>query len=84
MKEQNMKPKTNYFKYLIVLLLIALTFTGLTVKADTGPKPSVHITINGVNDDIYVTLLSKVKSTGPYHKIEEGSNEYEDLTEIEL
>lgn len=76
-----MKNKT---KYLIVLVLLLALFTGLTVKADTGPKPSVNITINNIDSDIYVSLLSKQESTGPYQKITEGDYEYNELDEIGL
>ena len=66
----------NKIKYLIVLTLLLVLFTGLTVKADTGPKPSVNITINNIDSDIYVSLLSKTESTGPYRDIKEGEYEY--------
>lgn len=71
-------------KYLIVILLSTFLFVGLTVNADTGPKPSVHITINDFQgDEMYVTLLGKRESYGPYQKIDEGSEEYNDLSTIE-
>ena len=74
----------NKIKYLIVLTLLLVLFTGLTVKADTGPKPSVNITINNIDSDIYVSLLSKTESTGPYRDIKEGEYEYNNLDEIGL
>ncbi|WP_270526907.1 hypothetical protein [Longibaculum muris] len=36
------------------------------VFADTGPKPSVKITIHGLQEKAYVTLLSKEASSGPF------------------
>lgn len=61
-------------KYLSVLLCIIIIFSlPFTVSADIGPKPSVRITFNGINDSTvyengtvyYATLLSDKKSTGP-------------------
>lgn len=39
----------------------------MTAKADTGPKPSVTVTIDGVEEGVlyYATLLSEARSTGP-------------------
>lgn len=34
--------------------------------ADMGPKPSVHISLEGIHETAYMTLLSKEKSTGPF------------------
>ena len=49
-----------YFAFLAVLLL------PLQVCADTGPKPSVRITFEGMDDTLcYGTLLSASDSTGP-------------------
>ena len=71
-------------KYLIVILLSTFLFVGLTVNADTGPKPSVHITINEFpGDEIYVTLLGKYEYDGPYRMIDDNSEEYNDLSTIE-
>lgn len=60
-----MKRKTS--KALILLFIFLLTLLiPITVSADTGPKPSVQVTINGLGDaPCYATLLSKTPSTGP-------------------
>ncbi|MBE6895175.1 MAG: hypothetical protein E7483_06220 [Ruminococcaceae bacterium] len=61
-------------KYFAVLLGFIIIFSlPLTAFADIGPKPSVRITFNGINDSTiyqngtvyYGTLLSEHKSTGP-------------------
>ena len=51
-----------------VLLLLSMLFVicAAPVHADTGPKPSVRVEIEGLEDEIYyVTLLSQTESTGP-------------------
>lgn len=60
-----MKRKTS--KALILLFIFLLTLLiPITVSADTGPKPSVQVTFNGLGDaPCYATLLSKTPSTGP-------------------
>ncbi|MBR3762777.1 MAG: hypothetical protein IKK59_08595 [Lachnospiraceae bacterium] len=54
---------------MICLLLCVMFILGLMpvkAKADIGPKPSVTVTIRGLEDEVYyATLLSKHKSTGP-------------------
>lgn len=56
-------------KRLRSLLLSAVIFFGLipiSAKADVGPKPSIHISFEGLGDELcYGTLLSKNDSTGP-------------------
>lgn len=56
-------------KKLLCVLVCMVFLSGVfavTVSADTGPKPSVRITLEGLGDELcYGTLLSKVKSTGP-------------------
>lgn len=48
-----------------VVLLLAVMAT--PASADIGPKPSVEIAFDGLEDEhYYVTLLSRTKSTGPY------------------
>ena len=57
----------------VILPFIVIFSFAFTASADIGPKPSVHITFNGVNDSTiykngtvyYATLLSERKSTGP-------------------
>lgn len=73
-------------KKLWVLLAIAVVFSLLPVCAcaDTGPKPSVVIKIDGVlGEEVYGTLLSDSESTGPYsapglHESEEACYERAD------
>ena len=69
--------KTKFFTHAFRLVaLMFLTFVLLTpaflctetikASADTGPKPSVHVTFENMGDDLcYGTLLSKTPSTGP-------------------
>lgn len=56
-------------KRAFLLLLCAVSFLLIfpfTASADTGPKPSVKVTFNGLGDELcYATLLSKTDSTGP-------------------
>ncbi len=47
---------------LTVLIFILLS----PVYADMGPKPSVSVKISGIEEEGYVTLLSKDGPTGPY------------------
>ena len=51
---------------LIVFVIVLLVLSGIQVFADVGPKPSVSIHVSGIEGTYYVTLLSEVKSTGPY------------------
>ena len=55
---------------LFTLLLAIVVFAGiipLTVYADMGPKPSVNLQFDGLENQLYyITLLSKAESTGPY------------------
>lgn len=48
----------------------------LTVRADTGPKPSVRITFENLRDEVcYATLLSEESSTGP-QSVWDGDEEH--------
>ena len=80
-------------KRAFLLLLCAVFFLlifPLTASADTGPKPSVKVTFNGLGDELcYATLLSKTDSTGPasvWDRIEENArhNENESYSYAEL
>lgn len=53
---------------LAVLVLFACLFAfPIPAFADTGPKPSVIVTFQGIKQkNCYVTLLAKEKSTGPH------------------
>ena len=45
-------------KGIIIAMIMILSF--ITVHADSGPKPSIHIDIQGLTQqDYYVTLLSQ-------------------------
>ena len=49
---------------LCVMLIVGMM--PITAKADIGPKPSVTVTVNGLEDEVYyATLPSESKSTGP-------------------
>lgn len=72
-------------KHILILFLLSFFFlVGITVKADTGPKPSTYITFNNLDRDIYVTLLSRDEGRGPwslgaeqdYNEIEQKFAEY--------
>lgn len=66
------------------IIIFSLPFTAF---ADIGPKPSVNITFNGINDSTiyengtvyYATLLSQRKSTGPSSAWDgvEGNQQYD-------
>lgn len=70
---KNTLGKHIYFKNILVLLLLLAMFSSfpLTASADTGPKPSVTVTVNAPqklleSGNLYVTLLSKTKYSGPH------------------
>lgn len=50
----------------LLCLLFMVSVFPMAVSADTGPKPSVHISFAHMGDELcYGTLLSKNSSTGP-------------------
>lgn len=60
----------------MLCLLFALLMIPGNVKADTGPKPSVNVTIDGISGETYyATLLSETESTGPASAYD-GTNAY--------
>ena len=62
-----MKRRILSFSTWILLTLAVLLGTVTAAKADTGPKPSVTVTLENLPEGTaYATLLSKTKSTGPY------------------
>jgi hypothetical protein len=64
-------------KGLLFLLCLAIILLARTAPAyaDIGPKPSVVINFEGLEDQsYYVTLLSEVPSTGPYSVLGEHPN----------
>ena len=61
-----MKYKSSKVICLFICILFVLLLLPITSVADTGPKPSVHITFENMGDELcYGTLLSKTPSTGP-------------------
>lgn len=61
-------------RLLLCTLLMALMLS-TTARADMGPKPSVNVTFEGLQEGpCYATLLSEVSSTGPYRVWEEGDD----------
>ncbi len=53
----------------LLFVLCFLPITPIQASADTGPKPSVRITVNGLGDkECYATLLGATENNGPYGK----------------
>lgn len=51
---------------LFICVAFAFMLSPVTARADVGPKPSIHITFEGLGDELcYGTLLSRNDSTGP-------------------
>ena len=68
------RSKKLFFAVLSVFLLTVLFC--VSASADMGPKPSIHVTLNGLGDEeCYATLLSKSKSTGP-HSAWDGNEDH--------
>lgn len=63
---------------LMLLCIIVMTIMfPLTASADIGPKPSVVIDFIGLEGKTYyATLLSSVKSTGPYTALNDSNQTY--------
>lgn len=51
---------------LVTVLVVVVVMSGSTAFADTGPKPSVHISFKNVQGNFYCTLLSPGTSSGPF------------------
>lgn len=66
----------------VLIILLLVIFAPNTAMADMGPKPSVNIKLNNLKKDqeVYITLLSKEESTGPFSKDTELQN-HEDYLE---
>jgi len=61
--------KKNALSLLVIILLSFIAFIPemRTANADTGPKPFVEISFTNLPEgELYATLLSKNKSTGPF------------------
>lgn len=56
---------------LFIILLVLVIFPS-HVSADMGPKPSIRITFKNIDEEFYVTLLSKEDGYGPYEVYEES------------
>lgn len=69
--ETFMKNKWKRNVYILLLLLLAVQLP-LPAKADTGPKPSVVLEIDGPEELYYVAMLSQTQSTGPASAYDEG------------
>ncbi len=70
----------------VVAILLLVCFTPVRASADIGPKSSVTVTVNGVEEGqvYYATLLSKYETNGPdsaydggYARYEQGEKGYE-------
>lgn len=58
-------------------MLLIMHLFSTNVHADIGPKPSIVIDFNGLEgENYYVTLLSSVKSTGPYSVLSDSNRNY--------
>ena len=54
--------------YILLFIVTILNIMPSAAYADVGPKPSIEIDFKELeNKRYYVTLLSEVESTGPYH-----------------
>jgi len=58
----------------LAMILLLVPLLSLSASADTGPKPSVNIEIDGLALPYYVTLLSEDEYLGPWSV----DNEYEE------
>lgn len=60
-------------KFLQSILSIFILFSCFItpIHADSGPKPSISINFTGINEEYYVTLLSKKSGYGPWSKVDE-------------
>ena len=53
-------------KKTLIFLILAVMLLPSHVSADMGPKPTVKIDVNGIQEKAYMTLLSKEKQSGPF------------------
>lgn len=59
------------------LLCFAFLTPSVTASADTGPKPSINVTVKNMREqEGYATLLSSYKQYGPYSIYEEGADSH--------
>ena len=70
-----------FYKFLTLILGFCFIFTILnkpiSVQADMGPKPAVDITLKNLDQECYITLLSKHENNGPYRAYTDGENPLE-------
>ncbi len=65
----------------LLCLMLLIPGLALTVRADTGPKPSTYIKVHGGGGErVILTLLSEKAEFGPYAAVETGEGVPEDLT----
>ena len=73
-------------KKIIFIMMSLFMLLPVNVYADTGPKPSVHISVEGIHDTAYMTLLSRENSTGPFcaYESEDTRNYFEEYGPQEI
>lgn len=65
-------------RFILLFALILMLMFPSAAYGDMGPKPSVVIDFIGLEGKTYyVTLLSKVKSTGPYSAVNDNRRSYD-------
>ena len=58
--------------YAIILISMLLVLLASPAYADTGPHPSVTVTVTNLPESVhYATLLAAAESYGPYHTVSE-------------
>lgn len=76
-----MNQRIRHRLWLLVCMLSAIIVFPRQVHADMGPKPSVHIQFENMDDELcYGTLLCENESTGPA-SIFDGSKEHARIKE---
>ncbi len=75
MKASGIKEKFGRLFAVVLAVTVMLCFS-VSLSADLGPKPSIHITfLNMPEGECYGTLLSKTDTTGPA-SVWDGNDEY--------
>lgn len=65
--------------FFCIVLMAGVSIFSFPVQADTGPKPSVVVEFEGIEEETYyVTLLSETESTGPWSADSGYEDWYED------
>ena len=65
---------------LIAVFMLISALMPVVVHADTGPKPSVHVSFENMGSELcYATLLSETASTGPF-SVWDGDEEHIEIT----